>query len=671
MKFTAFLHKKLVDLLNDRRIVVWYDAQGDFRTFAASFKAPNCEVLLAADSVLKTRRRADEIYRLLNESENPPEAGRNMLIYIPRRRGATEEEKMKDPFEVYALAGAAFGDAEDQKMESLARQAMPQRAEEITRLFREGRPDIALLDGLDKTQRWPLLHEVFRTESPADIIALALCNQVKAKAVDEKSGCLEELLRLFEPTIGFKPASRGGKWKTISAKAAEYVLYSEFAFDLPGGVPEALGAVPRAADEALETVFAACDRMRSDTGLREIYIELAQKVENELRLSEIMGKDFDPGERDTFPFEERRLLRRAVERIIAGDLKAACAVVESRKRSIWRLDPQRSPAWTALERASALIETAAKVSEELREKKDLNGLVKVYTAGGWSDLDRDQRLFETALTACTEEEALESLVDLCRRRYRETALQVQERFLAAVQAEGWPPEGTPRQTRIFDEHAAPVLERREKIACFLVDSLRYEMGQDLGAALAGLGEVEIGYAAAVVPTVTGCGMAALMPGADGMLRLVEKDGGLTPTLGTRLLKTSADRMKLLSEAYGDRFHEMTLDDLLGSFKKISKKLQDIDLLVIRTQDPDAIAENLGPWRARRYLSDVIGDIAKAVRWVTSVGFERILISADHGHMMLPEIPAGDVVQSPPGGWLENKRRCRLGRGSRVGLARSP
>jgi len=84
--------------------------------------------------------------------------------------------------------------------------------------------------------------------------------------------------------------------------------------------------------------------------------------------------------------------------------------------------------------------------------------------------------------------------------------------------------------------------------------------------------------------------------------------------------------------------------------------------VVRTQDPDAVAENLGAWRARRYLSDVIGDIATAVRWVVSQGYDQVLISADHGHMMLPEIPPGDVVQAPPGDWLENKRRCRLGAG---------
>lgn len=662
MKFTSFLHKKLVDLLNDRRIVVWYDADGDFTGFVRTFNAPNCEVLSAEESILKTRRRADEIYRLMNESENPGERDRCLLIYIPGRRGVTEDERMRDPFEVYAMAGTAFGDTEDQKPASLARQAMPDRVEEITRLFREGKPTIDLLDGLEKSQRWPLLNEVFGTETPADVVALALCDKAKAGWVDEKPGCIEELLRFFEDAVGFKPASRSHNWKTLRPKAAEYVLFSEFVFDLPDGLPDALSAVSRAGGEAKSVIFAACERMRADSNLRDTYVELAGRIENDLGLPHIMPADFDPGERDTFPFEERCLLKRTAGLVVDGDMNAAKEVTSVRKGSIWRHQPERSSAWTTLERAMDCLEAAAKVAGAVRSSMSLSELLQAYTEGGWSDLDRASRLFESALTASADESALTAVVDLCRRRYREAVLKLQEVFLAAVQAEGWPPDGAPKQTRVFDEYVAPVLERRERTAYFMVDSLRFEMGRDLGEALAGAGEVEVGYAAGVFPTVTITGMAALMPGADGMLRLVEKDGGLVPALGARLLKTSSDRMKLLSEIYGDRFFETTLDDLLGAPKKIAPRLKNIDLFVVRTQDPDVIGENLGAWRARRYLSDIIGDLAGAVRWVTAQGFDRVVITSDHGHMMLPEIPAGDVVQSPPGGWLENKRRCRLGSG---------
>ena len=176
MKFTAFLHKKLVDVLNDRRIVVWYDSERSFDAFVRTFQAPNCEVLLADQSVLRTRRRADELYRLINESDKPADRDRCVLIYVPQHRGIREEDKMRDPFEVYAMAGTSFGDAEDQKMESLARQAMPERADEITRLFREGRPGITMLDTLEMSWHWPVVNDVFRTETPADVIALTLCD---------------------------------------------------------------------------------------------------------------------------------------------------------------------------------------------------------------------------------------------------------------------------------------------------------------------------------------------------------------------------------------------------------------------------------------------------------------------------------------------------------------
>ena len=149
-----------------------------------------------------------------------------------------------------------------------------------------------------------------------------------------------------------------------------------------------------------------------------------------------------------------------------------------------------------------MIESAAAVSGGLTGKENLTDLMNAYTEGGWSDLDRSSRLFETALTACTNDEVIAPIVDLCRRRYREAVTALQDAFLAAVQAEGWPPDGASRQTRIFDEHVAPLLERREKTAFFMVDSLRYEMGRDLGEALAGTGEVLVSHAAGVVPPVT-------------------------------------------------------------------------------------------------------------------------------------------------------------------------
>jgi hypothetical protein len=124
------------------------------------------------------------------------------------------------------------------------------------------------------------------------------------------------------------------------------------------------------------------------------------------------------------------------------------------------------------------------------------------------------------------------------------------------------------------------------------------MGCDLAEALSETGAVEILAAASVLPASTSYGMAALMPNADGTFKLVDVEGDFFPALGTRVLKSSDERMRLLKERYGDRFLNLTLEELLSRpIDRFRSRLASVDLLVIRTQGPDQIAENLGGWRA--------------------------------------------------------------------------
>lgn len=660
MTFTEYLRSRLVDMLNNKRIVVWYDPVGHFAEFYSSFEAPSCVKLSVAESLLRARRRADEVYRGMNESEDPATARRNLLIYVSYARGIDEDSKMSDPFEVFALAGTAFGDTEDQLMESLARQAAPERADEIARLFREGKPTVALLDSLEEAHLYPLLNRIVGTESSVETIALALCDEAKSAAIETTPGCLQELLRLLKAAIGFEPENPNS-WKDVREELGRFVLFSEFVFDLPEGLPDSFGIMKRAEEAAKETIYSACDRMRSDANLKEGYVVLAERIENTIRLPEMTADIVDLGDRDTFPFEERRRFGRLVEYLMQGNIDDARKLFEKTKRSMWRESPERGVLWTAAERAVNLLETASRIESEKPWKLDrLTRLVDAYADGKLSDLDRNQRLFEQSVVMCVADVELSPLVDPCRRRYCEIAVRMQKALLKLVQTENWPPEGVLRQTRIFDEYVSPNLERREKTAYVMVDSLRYEMGRDLGETLRRFGDVEIRHAAAVVPTITETGMAALLPKADGAFRLTEKDGVAAPALNETVLKNSADRMKLLKASFGDRFMDVTLDELLTNFKKHASQIASKDLLVVRTSDPDTIGE-YGSRLARKYISDVIGDITVLIGRLVTAGFSRVVIIADHGHILLPEIAAGDVVSKPQGTWVLEKRRCLVGK----------
>ena len=680
MSLTSHLTRHLLDLLEAHRIVVWYDREDAFGDFAGAFQAPACRVVMATESTLRARREAESVYRKMNESSDHAAARANMLIYLPRLRGPIPEARQRDPFEVFALAGTAFGDGEAELLHSLARQAMPEHVSEIDRLFAESRPTVALLDGLESVQSWPLIREALETESPVDVVARVLCGEDCASRVERFTGTQAEVLRLLDAAFGFKRPAQA-EWKDIQSHLGTYVLLSEFAFDLPVSLPEELSVVSHADTSHKERILAACERMRTSDDLRDGYIDLAERVEADLRLAAVTEGIENLGVLDTFAFEERQYLARLLRHVEEGDLAAARSVLNDRRRSIWRHLPERSLLWSVAERCVDFLETVAAIGMGWREEaSSTRSMVQAYARPeGWAELDRHQRLYEQSAAECADDDEVLPLVDACRARYRTAALQIQDRFLKLVYTEGWPPEGVMRQSEVFDRMVAPLLRERQRVAFFLGDSLRFEMGRDLGEALGDLGEVQTTPLTAALPTITPVGMAALMPGADGALSLAESRGDLVPALGTRLLKTSADRMQLLRERYGDRFADITLGDLLStSVQKLGKRIGNTEFLVVRTQDIDALGENLNLHLARKLMSAILGEMRCGAGRLATLGFQQLVFSADHG----PRPASGDTprrrrcrtagqvaqvkAQMPPRGWPDrparhyraSRRRCR-------------
>jgi hypothetical protein len=276
-------------------------------------------------------------------------------------------------------------------------------------------------------------------------------------------------------------------------------------------------------------------------------------------------------------------------------------------------------------------------------------------------VDRAQRLVEQGAAACAEDAEIAGLVEVCRRKYRDVAERAQQGFLKSVENDGWPPEGVLRQSHTFDRYVSPALAEGRKVALFLVDALRYEMGRDLASALEELGPTTSAAVATMIPATTPLGMAALMPGADGAITLVERGGDLIPALGGRPLPDSASRMELLRGLYGDRFADVTLGELLSmSQKKLAGTLAKPDLIVVRTQEIDDYGEGISLYQARKMITEILGELVDATKRLAGVGFQLVAFAADHGHVLIPEVPAGDVVPAPPGNWKLSKRRCRLG-----------
>jgi len=60
------------------------------------------------------------------------------------------------------------------------------------------------------------------------------------------------------------------------------------------------------------------------------------------------------------------------------------------------------------------------------------------------------------------------------------------------------------------------------------------------------------------------------------------------------------------------------------------------------------------------MSGLLGDLKTAAVQLARLGFQSVVIAADHGHVLLPDVLPGDTVQAPEGQWGLTKRRVRLG-----------
>ena len=665
MKTSELLRKILLEKLSTHRVLVWYDSERAFSEFVAKFDTPNVNTISASPSSLAARRKAEALYRQMDNPTAPfGDKNAHLLIYVPARRSDILDNQLLDPFEGFAHIGTAFGDKEAEQLKSLAMQALPEFADQVERLFREGQPTLVMLDGLEQAPAYPLVNQALGTRAAVEVAALILGDKATLRKISGLAGCSSETLRLLRDELGFSPSAEIAKWETLRTLLARYILFSEFVFDLSAPLPESLNQQPCAPAQYQARIFSIAERMRDSASFRDAYIELASAVERDLELPHCFEGLSAPGQRDTFAFEERIHLGRLTEVARNSDLIVAREILTERRASVWHHQPERAQVWAVAERCITLLESVASIEPKWKTESDsVKSMVQTYAReDGWSDLDRAQRLMEQSVAECPFKDEVEPLVEQSRAAYRSLVDAIQRHFLDRVETEGWPPDIL-RQTQIYDRFVTPSLAAREKTAYILADSLRFEMGRDLAQTLGELGMVSIEPSATSLPTITEIGMAALLPGADGALTFRLENGEPVPYIGEKPVKDLSARLAFLREKLGDRMAEMTISDFLElSNQKQAAALKNADLIILRDPRIDEFGEKVSLKEARRFMTHMLGDLKIAVSHLARLGYSRLVIVSDHGHMLLPEIHPSDVTtHSPSGEWGWSKRRFRLGR----------
>lgn len=665
MSVRAYVTDRVRELLRDRRMVVWYDPDGELGSVFDVFEDAHLVKVDARASVLRARRQADAVWIAICDADRVVPDNRSILVYVPWRRGpeGEENERREDPFEPFALAGASFGDSHEDRLPALARKAFPGREPEVDRLFAAGRPTLDQLDAFAAGARYPVLRAALGADEPAKVAADLLCRpQAVREAARNRSGLLDDLRRLLRDAYGF--AAEDVPSDELAPAFARWVLWSEFVFDLPGAIPRHLAEVPRAPGGYREAIYPLCARLRDSAELRERYKEIAHAVEGSLGLASLTETITVFGDRDTFPFEDRAALDRLQTLALQGATDDARVLLERRRHSVWRTEPERDLLWRLAERCLEMLDgLAAWKARAVGAARPVTDHIRAYCSpdDGLARVDRAQRWVEQSAAQLHGREELTRLVDHTRRLYRETLDAAQDTFLSAVEREGWPPEGVPKQIEAWSRHAAPVVRDGRKVAWLMVDALRFEMGQELSRQLASLGASRVECAAGVIPASTTFGMAALVPGADVAFDYAEVDGEVVPRVAGRPVRTPAERLAAFRTVLGDRVADLKLGELIdGRPQQVQTRLAGADVVVVRSTEIDALGENSDPLFARRYMTDLVRDLRTAADRLARAGFRRMVFVADHGFVQFPEALPGDVVAEPAGHWALQKRRALLG-----------
>ena len=661
MSFAEFFKSSVLEArLARSRVMVVYDPERRYREICLQMVTDKRVVVDSSESSITSREEAIAAFGKVGNH-----IIEQLLVYVPTAKPLEDEDKQKDPFALYGVCGETFPSGDGDNFLSLCLKAKPDHATQVRAVFDlDPNPNFAVIDAIGGGLEWPNLRALLHVESTRDILfALLVPSEQQQAALKDNDAWISEAKSILKVSISLNLKTRGKTWSAIGDELWRFVLFSEFVFDLPEALPSELQDVPHAEPAAKLLVEDTCERLRSDRRTQNTYIERAEVIEADLNLPSLCGHIADLGERDTFPFEERTFLQRAIEGLACHDTDRVRAILGRHAQSVWTGKGESQAQWDLIRSAFALMEICQDNDRILNGyTRSIESLIDFYISQ-LRDIDRSHREFEQAVSDYGWQDMhgiMQPVQQQARKQYGKLIEKVQLFFTKHLQQTGWPIVGRLANGDVFDKLVAPKLQQSgTKVAYFMIDALRYELGVELEKQLAEDGKVELMPALAQLPSITLVGMASLLPGASTGLRLVKNESNYTPYIGDQPVSNVSQRMKILRKRYGQRFQEGRLEEFVRDRLNLE---DDIELLVLRSVEIDSHFEN-HPDTAPTEIIKALQRIRVAVRKLQKAGFNEVVIATDHGFFLNTHAGAGDTCSKLPGDWINEHQRCLLGQGS--------
>jgi len=660
---TDHLLQLLQNHVDRHGVLVWYDPQGHYSGLVAASNWSGTAVHTYQGSFFLLRH---EIEPLLAGDRTP-----RLIIYVNKDRSATDHALAEAEAGGVVLEPGAPG-ARDTALATLGREAL-RRVLSQQSLDEVLSNETLTLADLDRIAQGAgpvtgALSVVFgASASPSDVALDFVAKPDVDDSIVAKSA-EDELAALLVETYGL-PAPPSQGLSDLRRQLTRRVLLTDFRAALPNAIASQVFAalsLPNAPWQ-IQACQVLASRWRDSVKYRGVYKAAANQVDQDYTIQHL-DLPLEAWETtQTFPSIEILLLESAGQSILQGAYPQAIALAENRQGSFWNVE-DNALRWSLIRAAASLLVACGYVHEELRGQSWSAGdMVRAYALGSeggaepWCILDTLHRHMERLYAGVPSTPTLDQAVGMARKEYAAVTQRTAELLADALPSGDFQVPDVAQQINTFRQHVAPQLQKG-KTAYLWIDALRFEMARELLAGLPVASESTLIPALSALPTLTAVGMAALLPGAEGGMGLVDIEGQLAVEINGRQLTVRGERVEYLTQRGGYQVEPFILAEVLKPNRAVKERISRAQLVVISSQEIDRIGEQQVPYLARSVMDDVLMHIKRALGSLAQLGVDTFVIASDHGFLFGDELSIDMLVDPPGGQTVKLTERVWVGRG---------
>ena len=647
---TTRIHESLNAALSRRRVVLWYDPNGEWASEFDDYQPAQAEKRRVEDNefsvkVAISRAPLDQRFLLYLPSAKPPEPDNWLLDLLLAGHEFTADRASLDIQE----AGLTL------EFKELAQQhkaffRSPVRTTKLKELLRPNDGETAV--------RLKMLAVLAKQQADIDKLLLQAFSQLDPANPDGDDP--------VEALYGNHQLS-GHFWRAVGEKfgyTSPEPNLRDFAIALFNSVCS-IGPSGDLLPHARVFLSIWKDSLSSRPAFEQWSDHLAGVLHVEDQLNEAPD-GYDPDDDDSYELIERFVLSRLLQRFQAeASDPELLEVLRNRATSCWY--EKHRHGYQALEHAITFRSLLAKADLQVPSFEE--GLQRY--CNGWWRLDQAYRRCIFHARTYQQPGLLKPLRDWLEAQYvNNVLLPLTNRWSDQVAGlSSWGSSTLPRQKEFHMRYVHAPLSSKGLKRLFVVisDALRYEAARDFADRLnsqAGKGwQAEVDALLGVLPSITQLGMAALLPGAQL---------GLNPSEANALVDgqsaTGTDNRDKLLKAYAKgRAKAIKAEEFLGlaTSKEGAELTRDHDLIVIYHNRIDRIGDKLeSEADTCQAVEQTFDDLEQILRKIASLKGSQAVITADHGFLFQQEpVDANDRAPFPMAKELTFKnRRFALGTG---------